>query len=116
MSLQRIKVSGFRCLDDLEIQPDSQLNLITGANASGKTSLLESIFYLGRGRSFRGSGNRELIQAGKSEFVLFGQTIEQDQDHLRWSPSHIAPRTLLPEASNKIHFTYSLHQVHPTSL
>ena len=81
MSLQRLKVSGFRCLDDLEIQPDSQLNLITGANASGKTSLLESIFYLGRGRSFRASGNRELIQSGKSQFVLFGETSEQDQDH-----------------------------------
>ena len=81
MSLKRFKVSGFRCLDELDIQPDPRLNLITGPNASGKTSLLESIFYLGRGRSFRASGNRELIQTGKSEFVLFGETSEEDTQH-----------------------------------
>ena len=79
MSLQRFTVSGFRCLDDLEIEADSRLNLVTGANASGKTSLLESIFYLGRGRSFRASGNRELIQSGKKGFVLFGETEEDEK-------------------------------------
>jgi DNA replication and repair protein RecF len=81
VSLQRFKVTGFRCLADLEIQPDSQLNLITGPNASGKTSLLESIFYLGRGRSFRATGNRELIQTGNAGFVVFGETSEAEQTH-----------------------------------
>jgi len=57
----------------LNLEPDPRLNLVTGANASGKTSLLESIFYLGRGRSFRSSGNRELIQTGSSGFFLFGE-------------------------------------------
>jgi DNA replication and repair protein RecF len=81
VSLKRLKVSGFRCLEDFEIEPDSRLNLITGPNASGKTSLLESIFYLGRGRSFRSSGNRELIQTGQPGFIIFGKTQEGDQKH-----------------------------------
>jgi DNA replication and repair protein RecF len=81
VSLKRFKVAGFRCLDELEIQPDRRLNLITGPNASGKTSLLESIFYLGRGRSFRASGNRELIQTGSKGFVLFGETADADGNH-----------------------------------
>jgi DNA replication and repair protein RecF len=47
--------------------------LITGENASGKTSLLEGIYYLGRGRSFRSAGNRELMQTGRTGFSLFGE-------------------------------------------
>lgn len=77
MSLRQFRVSGFRCLEEISFKPDPKLNLITGANASGKTSLLEAIFYLGRGRSFRSTGNRELIQTGKQEFILFGE-IESD--------------------------------------
>ena len=49
-------------------------NLIYGANASGKTSLLEGIAYLGRGRSFRGASTQDLIRYGASEFILFGKT------------------------------------------
>lgn len=76
MSLCRFTVSGFRCFERAEIEPDARLNLITGANASGKTSLLESIFYLGRGRSFRASANTELVRAGGDNFTLFGETEE----------------------------------------
>ncbi len=73
MSLQQFRASGFRCLEDISLAPDPHLNLITGPNASGKTSLLEAIYYLGRGRSFRASGNRELIRTGARQFTLFGE-------------------------------------------
>jgi len=72
---------GFRCLADTELTPDPHLNLITGPNASGKSSLLEGLFYLGRGRSFRGSGNRELIQTGCPGFTLFGEIKLGDIQH-----------------------------------
>jgi DNA replication and repair protein RecF len=48
-------------------------NLIYGANASGKTSILEALAYLGRGRSFRGAGTRELIRHGADEFLVIGK-------------------------------------------
>lgn len=76
-----MKVSGFRCLADTELSPDSKLNLITGPNASGKSSLLEALFYIGRGRSFRGSGNRELIQTGAGGFTLFAEALVGEQQH-----------------------------------
>ena len=78
MSLKYFTATGFRCLNTLEIEPHPGCNLITGVNASGKTSLLESLFYLGRGRSFRASTNRELIQTGCSSFTIFGITADQD--------------------------------------
>ena len=52
-SLVKLQVDNFRCLQQVELEPAPGINLITGENASGKTSLLEAIFVLGRGRSFR---------------------------------------------------------------
>src|SRR2546430_5768955 len=43
-------------------------------NGSGKTSLLEAIFLLGRGRSFRTRNSERLIGHGKERLVVFGRT------------------------------------------
>ena len=73
MAIKRFTAQAFRCLDTIEFEPDPEYTLVYGANASGKTSLLEALAYLGRGKSFRGAPPTNLIQHGKSEFVLFGQ-------------------------------------------
>lgn len=72
--IHRFKVSDFRCIKtaDLELSPD--FNLILGANASGKTSFLEALAYLGRGKSFRGASTANLVRHGETGFVLFGET------------------------------------------
>jgi len=41
MTLQRIQVSDFRCLHSAELEFDPKFTLISGPNASGKTSLLD---------------------------------------------------------------------------
>lgn len=53
MSLLRFGAEGVRNLADFVIEPASGINLISGDNGAGKTSLLEAIFFLSRGRSFR---------------------------------------------------------------
>lgn len=73
MSINSFKASGFRCLSEVSLELDPKYNLIHGANASGKTSLLEALAYLGRGKSFRGASATSLIQHGNTEFVLFGR-------------------------------------------
>ena len=73
MTIKRFTAQGFRCLVDVEFEPGPEYTLIHGANASGKTSLLEALAYLGRGKSFRGAPPSNLIQHGAPEFVLFGQ-------------------------------------------
>lgn len=42
--IEHLHIDGFRGLDDLDIQPLGQLNLIIGAGNSGKTNLLEALF------------------------------------------------------------------------
>ena len=69
MALKRFTAQAFRCLDNVEFEPDPDYTLVYGANASGKTSLLEAIGYLGRGKSFRGAAPANLIQHGQQAFV-----------------------------------------------
>jgi DNA replication and repair protein RecF len=73
MSLRRLEARDFRCIGHADLEFDTRCNLISGANASGKTSLLEAIFFLGRGRSFRTARNETLIRKGTEELLLTGR-------------------------------------------
>jgi len=73
LSLGRVQVTDFRCLQSVGLDLDSRFTLISGANASGKTSLLEAIYVLGRGRSFRTRRLEHLIRHGSERFVVFGE-------------------------------------------
>ncbi|MDH5620880.1 MAG: DNA replication/repair protein RecF, partial [Gammaproteobacteria bacterium] len=71
--IRLFRATNFRCLEHAELEFGPRFNLITGANASGKTSLLEALAYLGRGKSFRGASTANLTRHGQEEFVLFGE-------------------------------------------
>lgn len=73
MPLESFKATDFRCLAAVDLELDPGYNLVYGANASGKTSLLEAFAYLGRGKSFRGAGTQNVVRHGTREFVLFGR-------------------------------------------
>lgn len=74
MSLAELTVDDVRCVEHAELQLHAGHNLIWGGNGSGKTSLLESIFLLGRGRSFRTRNSERLISYGRDRLVVFGRT------------------------------------------
>jgi DNA replication and repair protein RecF len=71
--LRRVQVTDFRCLRSAVLEFDPRFTLISGPNASGKTSLLEAIYILGRGRSFRTRLLEHLVHRGTERFVVFGQ-------------------------------------------
>jgi DNA replication and repair protein RecF len=73
VTLARIQVTDFRCLRSAELELDPQFTLVSGPNASGKTSLLEAMYVLGRGRSFRTRRLETLIRTGAAHFVIYGQ-------------------------------------------
>ncbi len=55
MHLAQLGAENFRVFERLSLRPHRRLNLVHGDNAAGKTTLLEMIYCLGRGKSFRGS-------------------------------------------------------------
>ncbi|HTV77821.1 MAG TPA: DNA replication/repair protein RecF [Steroidobacteraceae bacterium] len=75
MTLGLLTVGNLRSLRHAELELHPGRNLIVGANGSGKTSLLEAIFLLGRGRSFRTRNTERLITHGQSRLVVFGRTL-----------------------------------------
>ena len=50
MPLTDLTVEDLRCIESAELQFSPGVNVLYGANGAGKTSLLEAIFVLGRGR------------------------------------------------------------------
>jgi DNA replication and repair protein RecF len=54
------------------------INVFYGKNAQGKTTILEAIYLLSTGRSFKTNKLQELIQENKSHFYIEAQ-IEKDQ-------------------------------------
>ncbi len=75
MSLGELRVRNLRCIEAAELELHSGCNLIWGGNGAGKTSLLEALFLLGRGRSFRTRHSEHLIRRGAEGLTVFGRSV-----------------------------------------
>lgn len=64
MHLMRVAGENFRLFSAFDLAPAAGVNLLLGANAAGKTTLLEAIYALGRGKSFRGAPPEQAGPAG----------------------------------------------------
>ncbi len=73
MQLTSLSVQHVRRINAAQIYPSAAINLISGANGSGKTSLLESIHYLATARSFRTARVADVISHGQSALVVSGE-------------------------------------------
>ncbi len=73
MSLVELSVANVRSIEAAELQIPKGLTLLWGDNGSGKTSLLEAIFLLGRGRSFRTRNSERLIRRGQDHLRVIGR-------------------------------------------
>ncbi|MBE6757665.1 MAG: DNA replication/repair protein RecF [Ruminococcaceae bacterium] len=70
MRVTRLCAEGFRNLKTTDIRPTSGVNLFCGANAQGKTNLLEALWLFTGGRSFRGAKDAEMIGFGCDKATL----------------------------------------------
>ena len=70
MTIERLDIQHLRNISQTRLEFGQQFNLIIGINASGKTSLLEAIYLLGTGRSFRTSRLQHIIQAENEQFTV----------------------------------------------
>jgi DNA replication and repair protein RecF len=74
MTLKRVRIDAVRCLSHVDVELDRRRNYLFGANGAGKTSFLEAIYLLGRGRSFRLRQTARLVQHGREGLSVFGET------------------------------------------
>jgi len=81
MSLLSLSARQFRNLTAVSFAAHPRFNVIVGMNGSGKTSLLEAIYYLAHGRSFRTNRSQRLVQHDMDAFTLQAKVTTQQQTH-----------------------------------
>lgn len=79
MQIRSLEVRDVRNLAELQLEIAPGLNLFQGPNGSGKTALLESIYLLARGRSFRTSRLSEVVRYEQPGFQVVAQ-VHHGQD------------------------------------
>ena len=80
MKLNELSLTGWRSYEAALAGFDPGINLILGQNAQGKTNLLEAIYYLSTGKSFRTRVQGELIRHGSDYAELQADLTSQDRD------------------------------------
>ena len=88
MNVAQLRLCGFRNYAEAEVGFQSAVNVISGRNAQGKTNLLEAVYLLSGGHSFRTRFDRELIGfdrdfASVSADVVSGERSRQIEILLR---------------------------------
>lgn len=93
MHLSRIALKNFRSYEDAEFSFDKNLTLITGRNGAGKTNLLEAIYMLLQGGSFRVT-DKEMIRSGEAWWRIDGE-LDGEPRQLRYQLAHHPPKQIL---------------------
>jgi len=72
LHIQTIRLTNFRSFAEVEVEFAERRNLVVGANAQGKTNLLEAIHVLGVGRSHRDRRDQNLVRLGEAYYRVEG--------------------------------------------
>ena len=83
--VKELELNNFRCYGAKSVTFEPKINIIYGKNAVGKTSVLESIAYLGVLKSFRDAKDSDLIKKGEDFFFIkasFLDTDTKDKDEI----------------------------------
>ena len=75
MLVNELYLEGFRNYHQETVQFGSSINIIVGSNAQGKTNLIESIYFLASGRSFRQATDKEMISFGNDSACIRANVI-----------------------------------------
>lgn len=75
MRLRSILLENYRNIVAAELRPERQMTLLHGLNGQGKTNLLEAIYLLGNGRSFRTARIPDLIRQEQPAGTVCGSVL-----------------------------------------
>ena len=80
MYLRKLQLKNFRNYEYLDIDFNKKVNILIGNNAQGKTNLVEGIYMMGLGKSFRTAKDREIIKFNEDESYINGIFKKEDTD------------------------------------
>ena len=88
MSLAQLNVHHVRNIASAQLTLHPRYNVLSGANGSGKTSLLEAIYLLGTGHSFCTRETSSLIRQGEQALTVFARTKADETVSIQKSITH----------------------------
>ena len=80
MLCKKVELQNFRNAECETVTFDSGINVLHGENAQGKTNLLEAIYYVSLGKSFRGSKDAEIIRFGEEYAAISLDFIAENRE------------------------------------
>ncbi len=84
MFLEQLDITNFRNYDRLHLKLSKNINIFYGKNAQGKTNILESIYYLSLGKSYRIKDESQIVKYNKKTFKIEG-TLNKDNYKSKYS-------------------------------
>ena len=81
MRVERVALRDFRSYEHADVELGDGLTIVHGPNGSGKTNLLEGLYFGCTGRSFRTSNDRELVRFGASALRVTVRGADDDGPH-----------------------------------
>ena len=113
MRLLSLEVENYRNIASASLTPGRELTVICGNNGQGKTNLLEAIWLLTGGKSFRGGKDAELVRRGEPFAVLKASTLRAQQEEQEKEEPNRARLTVgAPEGRRKF-LDAALCQLYP---
>jgi DNA replication and repair protein RecF len=103
--LTRLTLASVRNYAALEFAPAPGLNVLSGANAQGKSNLLEAIGLLGTGKSFRTSREADIVRGGMPSATIAGDA------RVRAGSVHLACSLTLGAGGLRKRYTLNGHGV-----
>lgn len=89
MYLKELKIKNFRLFEEKIVTFSEGTNSIVGPNAQGKTTIVEALYLLMTGRSFRAKSFLDMVQKGKSSFFIEVKFLKDEIEQtlsLSWQP------------------------------
>ncbi len=81
MHLHHLRLTDFKNYQEANLEFPAKINCLVGLNGSGKTNLLDAIYYLSATRSFLGSSDNQLVRYGANHFSIHGSFMMADGHH-----------------------------------
>ena len=84
--ISRLSLTNFRSFEDLDLELPQGVVVFFGANAQGKTTMLEAVYLLAIARSFRAENEREVVRfaaaAESGQALVSGEVQRQDGERV----------------------------------
>lgn len=109
-----LELKNFRSYSDYSLELSENVNIVVGPNASGKTNLLEALYVLSRGKSFRAS-EKDLIQFDKPWLRLDGRWNDSERTFI-YKLNEDGTKSKELRVNDKVYRRLSGKQLLPTTL